>query len=91
MDRLIEALKRGLTEKVRVRPDPLIARARHRRALEQARDALRSAGAALDENLGAEFVAEDVRAAARALEGLLGKIGVEDILGAVFSEFCIGK
>ncbi len=91
MDGLVEAIRRGITGKVRVRPDPLIARARHRRALEQARDALRSAGVALDENLGAEFVAEDIRAAARALEGLLGKIGVEDILGAVFSEFCIGK
>lgn len=91
IDRVVEAVRLGITEKVRVRPDPLIARARHRRALEQACDALRSAGVALEENMGAEFVAEDVRAAARALESLLGKIGVEDILGAVFSEFCIGK
>ncbi|MCI4644849.1 MAG: tRNA uridine-5-carboxymethylaminomethyl(34) synthesis GTPase MnmE [Hyphomonadaceae bacterium] len=88
-------LVRGMTEyiadKVRVKPDPLIARARHRSSLEQALAALSSAKMALDAKLGAEFVAEDVRAAARALEVLLGKIGVEDILGAVFSEFCIGK
>lgn len=91
LEHLIQRLTERITGKVRTRPDPLIARARHRRAVEQALAALCSAELALTNNLGAEFVAEDVRAAARALENLLGKIGVEDVLGAVFSEFCIGK
>ena len=91
LDALVGELKQAIASKVRSRPDPLIARARHRKALETAREALQSAELAVDQDLGAEFVAEDVRAAARALEALLGKIGVEDVLGAVFSEFCIGK
>ena len=40
---------------------------------------------------GAELVSEDVRLAAQKLSGLVGQIGVEDILGEVFSSFCIGK
>lgn len=36
-------------------------------------------------------VAEEIRAAARRLDGLLGRIGVEDLLGEIFSSFCIGK
>ena len=41
--------------------------------------------------LGSELVAEDVRLAARSLERVTGKIDPEDVLGAVFSTFCIGK
>jgi tRNA modification GTPase len=41
--------------------------------------------------LGSELAAEDVRLAARALERVTGKIDPEDVLGAVFSTFCIGK
>lgn len=37
------------------------------------------------------IVAEEVRAAARCLDGLLGRIGVEELLGEIFSSFCIGK
>ena len=38
-----------------------------------------------------ELAAEMVRAALVGLEELLGRIGVEDVLGDIFSEFCIGK
>jgi len=41
--------------------------------------------------LGPELAAEDVRLAARALERVTGKIDPEDVLGSVFSTFCIGK
>ncbi|MEY4255006.1 MAG: hypothetical protein RLZZ141_233 [Pseudomonadota bacterium] len=41
--------------------------------------------------LGSELAAEDVRLAARALERVTGRIDPEDVLGAVFSTFCIGK
>jgi tRNA modification GTPase len=36
-------------------------------------------------------MAEDLRRAADALGRLTGAVGVEDILGAIFSEFCVGK
>jgi len=66
---------------------PAITRARHRRALEDAIAALTRA-----ESQGeAELCGEDLRLAARALERILGKVDVEDLLDVIFSEFCIGK
>ena len=45
----------------------------------------------LERGFGAEIVSEDVRLAAQKLGALVGRIDVEDILGEVFSSFCIGK
>ena len=45
----------------------------------------------LEDDIGAELAAEDVRMALRQLGAVIGTVGVEDILGAVFSQFCIGK
>ena len=38
-----------------------------------------------------ELAAEDARLAARALGKITGAVGVEDVLGEIFSSFCIGK
>ncbi|WP_300391641.1 tRNA uridine-5-carboxymethylaminomethyl(34) synthesis GTPase MnmE [Henriciella sp.] len=70
---------------------PLITRRRHRLALESALFHVKHALNLLEHGGGAELVAEDVRLASRQLSGLIGEIGVEEILGAVFSSFCIGK
>ncbi len=66
---------------------PALTRGRHRQALEQALAALWSS---LDAPLP-ELAAEDVRTAIRALGRITGRVDVEDVLGAIFSEFCIGK
>ncbi|QXX75483.1 tRNA uridine-5-carboxymethylaminomethyl(34) synthesis GTPase MnmE [Methylovirgula sp. HY1] len=67
----------------------LITRERHRCAMIAALAALERAH---DAHLGApELLAEDLRGAIRALESLIGKIDVEEILGEIFSRFCIGK
>jgi tRNA modification GTPase len=68
----------------------LVTRERHRRALEIAAQALTHAQ---DNALVAppELLAEDIRHAIRALEKLVGRIDVEDVLGEIFSRFCIGK
>ncbi|MEE8145033.1 MAG: tRNA uridine-5-carboxymethylaminomethyl(34) synthesis GTPase MnmE [Kiloniellales bacterium] len=66
---------------------PSLTRARHRRALEDCRDAL---GRALKASLP-ELAAEDVRLAVRALGRITGRVDVEDVLDAIFREFCIGK
>ncbi|MBI3452662.1 MAG: tRNA uridine-5-carboxymethylaminomethyl(34) synthesis GTPase MnmE [Rhodospirillales bacterium] len=68
---------------------PPITRARHRRAIEDCQGALIRALAAGD--LPAELFAEDLRLAARALGQVVGRVGVEDVLDAIFREFCIGK
>ena len=64
-----------------------ITRLRHRRALEDCRDALDRAGSAALP----ELVAEELRLALRALGRITGRVDVEDLLDIVFSEFCIGK
>ena len=38
-----------------------------------------------------ELIAEQVRLATRALERLLGRVDVEDVLDVIFRDFCIGK
>ncbi len=67
---------------------PTATRLRHRELLTEAADRLRHA-LAQDERL--ELAAEDVRLAARALDRITGRIDPEQVLGRIFSTFCIGK
>jgi len=67
-------------------------RERHRIAMLQAIDYLDSVQVALENgDFMEDLVAEDIRSAGRAIDSLLGRIDVEDILGEIFSSFCIGK
>jgi tRNA modification GTPase len=68
----------------------LITRARHRRALQDALDALKRATASRKSGQE-EIVAEELRLAAAALGRLTGRIDVEDVLDVIFRDFCIGK
>ncbi len=68
---------------------PAITRERHRLRLSEALAAVRAARIALDR--APEMAGDDLRRAAEALARVTGAIGVEDILGEVFSTFCIGK
>ncbi len=64
---------------------------RHRKAVEGAIHALELAVLALEDGAGAEVTSEEMRAAVRSLESLLGRIDVETVLGEIFARFCIGK
>ena len=68
----------------------LITRQRHRALIGKALAALRSSSDMSIED-SPELVAEDLRVAADALGQMTGHIDVEDILGDIFSSFCIGK
>ncbi|MFC5371989.1 tRNA uridine-5-carboxymethylaminomethyl(34) synthesis GTPase MnmE [Brevundimonas faecalis] len=68
---------------------PAVTRERHRRRLAEALAAVEDGRRALD--LAPEMAGDDLRRAADALARVTGAIGVEDILGEVFSSFCIGK
>ena len=68
---------------------PAVTRERHRRRLAEALAAVEAGRRALD--LAPEMAGDDLRRAADALARVTGAIGVEDILGEVFSTFCIGK
>lgn len=67
----------------------LVTRARQRDLLERASDNLRQSLQIIED--GEELAAEELRAAAYALGRLLGRVDVEDVLGAIFQKFCVGK
>jgi tRNA U34 5-carboxymethylaminomethyl modifying GTPase MnmE/TrmE len=68
----------------------LITRERHRAALQAAREALERASA-VGESGREEVLAEELRLAAASLARLTGRIDVEDVLDAIFRDFCVGK
>ena len=65
-----------------------MARARHLDALEQVRQHLRNASEQIN---SAELVAEELRVAQEALSTITGEFTPDDLLGEIFSRFCIGK
>lgn len=71
--------------------DVAISRERHRNALAAALEALEAARGSVVGGMPPEIVAVDVATAADALGSITGEVGAEDILDAVFREFCIGK
>ena len=67
----------------------LIGRARHRTLLRETSDALGRAERLAGQ--GDELVAEELRIAIHSLGRLTGRVDVEDVLDAIFRDFCIGK
>jgi tRNA modification GTPase len=65
-----------------------ITRTRHRAEIVSTRDALQRF---VNHDLSPELQAEELRIAARHLGRLTGAIDIEEVLGAIFAEFCIGK
>jgi tRNA modification GTPase len=65
-----------------------VARARHLRALSLAGERL---GAAATQHAQLELFAEELRLAQEALAGITGEFSADDLLGEIFSRFCIGK
>ncbi len=69
----------------------LLSRARHLEQVTDAIEALERARNAIDQGMEHEFVAVDLREALDALGEIVGHVSTEDILGNIFSEFCVGK
>ncbi|HHO70132.1 MAG TPA: tRNA uridine-5-carboxymethylaminomethyl(34) synthesis GTPase MnmE [Halothiobacillus sp.] len=68
-----------------------IARRRHLDALQQAREEIAAALIALTETRAGELAAESLRRAQLAMDEITGKFTADDLLGKIFSSFCIGK
>jgi tRNA modification GTPase len=67
------------------------ARRRHLDALARARECVETAVRELEQRRAGELVAEELRAAQRALEEITGIFSADDLLGRIFGSFCIGK
>jgi tRNA modification GTPase len=88
LDALIDRLAAFVADEFQPRESDLIVRARHRFVLTSCLEGLRTALASSGQ---LEIRAEELRRAGDALGRLAGRIDVEDVLDAVFREFCIGK
>ena len=71
--------------------EPMLTRERHRVSLESALGALGEARPHLDPMGDAVLAAHHVRRAVASLDELIGAIDVEEVLGLIFSRFCVGK
>ena len=87
---LMQRLGRIIIPHNQAQTSALITRVRHRHALQQAHQSL-SAGLQHDFHYAPELAAEDFRQAAMALGRITGDVDVEELLGQIFSSFCIGK
>jgi tRNA modification GTPase len=88
IDALLAEISRGLSDKVA--GAGIMVRERHRLALEQGAGAIRVVLAGLGKALP-EIAAEELRRAIRALDALVGRVDVDELLGEIFASFCIGK
>ena len=90
IDQLILKIKKKLKNKFITSEDILITRERHRQHLVQCSDYLKNFN---EKNESEDFdkAAEDLRLATRHLGMIVGKVDVEEILGSIFNDFCIGK
>jgi len=90
LENLILKIKNKLKSKFITSDDILITRERHRQHLEQCLEFLKNFE---EKNEDEDFdkAAEDLRLATRHLGMIVGKVNVEEILGTIFNDFCIGK
>ena len=90
LDELINRIKGKLKSKFVSSNETLITRERHRQSLEACVQNLKNFE---EKNSQEDFdkAAEDLRLATRHLGMIVGKVDVEEILGSIFSDFCIGK
>ena len=90
IDKLIDQIKKKLKNQFISIEDILITRERHRQHLEHCVTQLDEFNKKENEN-DFDKATEDLRLATRHLGMLVGKVDVEEILGSIFNDFCIGK
>ncbi|MCK4882349.1 MAG: tRNA uridine-5-carboxymethylaminomethyl(34) synthesis GTPase MnmE, partial [Candidatus Omnitrophica bacterium] len=69
----------------------LVSNLRHINALKAAQETLARALRNLDDGLSLEFISEEIKVAVNFLDSITGRNIDEDLLDAIFSQFCIGK
>ena len=87
MELFLDRLQTEIARRMESVASPLITRARHREALAIALQSLTR----FNPHTPLELACEELRHAAQAIGKITGKIWTDDVLGLVFSRFCIGK
>ena len=90
IDKLVSLIKKQLKDKFIKNDNILVTRERHRNKLNLCFQELNNfLKKKHDKDI--ELAAEDLRMASRHLGSIIGKVDVEEILGSIFKDFCIGK
>lgn len=71
--------------------DTIVTNSRHVNSLTKAQDALNKVNEGLVSHIQSDFLALDIRYALEALGEITGQVTNDDLLGNIFSKFCIGK
>ena len=90
LDKLLDQIKKNLENKFLMSENIFITRERHRFNLEQCVSSLKNFESK-NSIMDFDKAAEDLRLATRYLGTIVGKVDVEEILGSIFNDFCIGK
>jgi len=90
IDKLIDLIKDKLSKKIINTKNILVSRERHRNKLNLCLLELEKF-LEKKQSKEIELAAEDLRMATRHLGAIIGKVDVEEILGSIFKDFCIGK
>lgn len=71
--------------------DVIITNLRHYEALSKALESINRVESGLNQNISGDFISQDIRECMHYLGEITGEIGIEDVLGNIFKNFCIGK
>ena len=90
IEELVNKIKKRLSSKFTISKNILVTRERHRIKLSNCLNEIDNF-LKKDQKNNIEMAAEDLRLATRYLGEIVGKVDVEEILGSIFKDFCIGK
>ncbi|MEP0675702.1 MAG: tRNA uridine-5-carboxymethylaminomethyl(34) synthesis GTPase MnmE, partial [Nonlabens ulvanivorans] len=91
VDELKTALVSSFKSGALSQDDTIVSNARHYDALQQAYSSLLEVQEGIENDISSEFLAIDIRATAESLGIITGEITNDELLGNIFSQFCIGK
>jgi tRNA modification GTPase len=89
LDQLIDHITTVLSGRVALTQSAV--RQRHRIAMEDAVRYIDAARKLIDSSSDSELVAMELNSALHAMNSIIGRVGVEDLLDEIFSSFCLGK
>jgi tRNA modification GTPase len=91
VDELKEGLVKSFTSGALSHNDTVVSNARHYHALQNAYNSLIEVQKGIEQDISSEFIAIDIRATAESIGIITGEITNDELLGNIFSQFCIGK